>query len=318
VFREEMKMRAARVLSSLAVSVGLLLASGALSTCLAQAAASPAGPSDSPRVLTNGDVVQMLKSGFSDAAAIAVIQKAKTRFDLSSAALAELRYAGVSDSVIVAMLESGNAPANAPAPKEPAVPPAPSPVPAASPTPAAAPQPATPPAPPPVWTHDGETPRGGGVFSLALGGNYAFFVDQGFSNDSSRFGGALGLQAGGHVGKHVLILADVHASLWPETDDYQSAALFSLGPALRVSPVPHLSFEIGASFALAVPDWDQDPWLGPDGHLGLGIELTSGHSRFALELWGRLDLAYLQKYNCDNCDSVTLGRAITQLAFTWY
>jgi hypothetical protein len=312
-------MRVARLLPSLALGAGLLLASGAVSTCLAQVAANPPGTPDSSRILTNADIVQMLKAGFSDAATIAVIQKARTRFDLGSAALAELRYAGVSDSVIVAMLESGNAAANAPAP-----PPPPPPAPAApEPAAVAAPHATTPPEPPPARDDDEASLRDGGVFALALGGNYGFVIDQGFSHSFSnideRFGGALGLQVGGHVGRHAMVLADLQASLWPETDEHDLASLFSVGPAVSVSPVPHLSFEVGASFALAVPDWDDDPWLGPAGHFGIGIELTNGHSSFALELRGRVDVAYLLDYGCDHdCDGVTLGRATTQLAFTWY
>ncbi len=321
-------MRAARVLSSLAVAALLLFARGAVAASLAQATASPAGPADGTSVLTNADVVRMLKSGFSDSAVIAVIQKARTRFDLSSASLAELRYAGVSDAVIVAMLESGERTAGPPATPTPAAP---------APERVVAPQPAPRPGPEadekapvekaPVESEEGaeqEASRGGGVFGLALGGNYAFFVDQGFSDDEPRFGGSLGLQVGGHVGRSAVILADIHASLWPETDTYETAALFSVGPAVRFSPVPHLSFEGGISFAVAVPSfhddpgWDDSPWLGPAGHLRLGIELTNGRSRFALELAGRFDLAYLNQYDCEGCDAVTLGRATTQLAFTWY
>jgi hypothetical protein len=133
-----MPMRVVRALESLALVSGLLLASHAATPCLAQTApAEPIGQAEASSVLTNVDVVQMLKSGFADSTVIAVIQKAKTRFDLTSAALAELRYAGVPDSVIVAMVESAGAAPNAPAPPAP-----PAPV-------VAAPPPVVVPAPPP-------------------------------------------------------------------------------------------------------------------------------------------------------------------------
>ncbi len=323
-------MRAARLLASLAAIAGLLLTSGAAATCLAQAAAEPAHPADGARILSNADVVQMLRSGFSDRAVIAVVQRSVTRFDLSSASLAELRYAGVSDSVIVAMLDSENAAAVAPAT------PAPAPTPAApSPAPAVAPRPATPPRPRPlesVGDEKKDAPRSGAVFGLTLGGHYVrvlddgrdedSFEDQDLGDDEPRFGASLGLQVGGHVGRRTVLLADIHAALWPETEKYASGGLFSLGPAVRFSPLPRLSFEAGLSLALAMPDWDDftndEPWLGPAGHLGLGVELTSGRSSFALELLARVDLARLSRSDCDSCEAATLGWVTTQLALTWY
>jgi hypothetical protein len=319
-------MTAARVLSRLAVIAGLLLASGAGSTCLAQPEEDPAGAADGARVLTNADVVQMLKSGLGDDAVIAAIQKARTEFDLGSSSLAELRYAGVSDSVIVAMLASRAAqppasPNAAPAPAEPAT----APVVAPPPTPPAE----TRPVERAAAEKAADRPRGGGVFGLALGGHSVLVLDDdgvdedGFDDDDPRFGASLGLQVGGHVARHTVILADIHAALWPETETYTSGGLFSLGPAVRFSPVRRLSLEGGVSFAVATPDWDnftnEDPWLGPAGHLGLGMELTSGRSSFALELRARFDLAYLSPpFECDSCDASALGWASAQLAFTWY
>ena len=331
-------MRAARVHSSLAVISALLLASGAASTCLAQAVAAASGRAHETRVLTNADVVQMLKSGFSDSAVIAVIQKATTQFDLSSASLAELRYAGVSDSVVVAMLESGN---RAPGAASPPATAAPAPA-TAAPAPAAptsepgaapvvTPEPAVPPEPRPLAPPRelSSRARRGGIFGLSLGGHYAWVIDEGLGESSgeteNRFGAALGLLAGGHLGRRVALLADLHASLWPETDEFEAAALVSLGPAVRVFPVSHLFLQGGVSFALAVQNNPDDPygddpqtWLGPAGHLGVGVELTSGRGRFALELLARLDLAYLSQTDCEGCDAATLGRATGQLAFTWY
>jgi hypothetical protein len=295
----------------------LLLAGGIATTCWAQSASGGGtGEADGARVLANADVVQMLKAGFSDDAAIAVIQKAKTRFDLSPAALAELRYAGVSNSVIVAMVESAGGVPNAPAP--------PAPIPA-PPAPVVAPTPQPPPEPPPLEDANREENenkhdfRRGGVFGLSLGGTYAFATSEGADEMDTRFGGSLGLQAGGHAGKRAVILADIFASIWPETDDLYSGGIVSLGPAVRFLPVPRLSVDFGVSFALETVDLeDPDVWLGPAGHLGLGFELTPGRSNFALALQARFDLAYLSRSDCDSCDSVTEGRATTQLAFTWY
>lgn len=319
-------MRAARVLSRLAVIAGLLLASSAGSTCLAQPAEGPADGADSAGVLANADVVQMLRSGLGDDAVIAAIQKARTQFDLGSSSLAELRYAGVSDRVIVAMLASHTAqpsasPKAAPAPATSA----PAPVVAPQPAPVAEPRPAGRDAA--VRTADRH--RGGGVFGLALGGHAVLVLDDdgvdenGFDDDDPRFGASIGLQAGGHVGRRTVLLADIHAALWPETEAYASGGLFSLGPAVRLAPVPRLSLEAGVSFAMATPDWDdfvnEDPWLGPAGHLGLGMELTGGRSSFALELRARFDLAYLSPPSeCDGCNASALGWASAQLAFTWY
>ena len=65
------------------------------------AAARPEKP---PSLLTNEEIVQMVKSGFAEETILKAIQLSETRFDTSVAALLELKNAGVSDAVIRAML----------------------------------------------------------------------------------------------------------------------------------------------------------------------------------------------------------------------
>jgi hypothetical protein len=56
------------------------------------------------KALTNDDVAALAKSGLSDAAIVALIQRSKTEFDLSPAGLVALRRAGVSNVVVETML----------------------------------------------------------------------------------------------------------------------------------------------------------------------------------------------------------------------
>jgi hypothetical protein len=56
------------------------------------------------QILTNADIVKMMKSGIADETIILVIQKTPNKFDTSPDALIELRKAGVSDAVIRAVL----------------------------------------------------------------------------------------------------------------------------------------------------------------------------------------------------------------------
>jgi hypothetical protein len=57
-------------------------------------------------VLTNNDVVQMVKSGFSDELILAKIKTSKTKFETSPSVLTDLKQSGVSDKILVAMVES--------------------------------------------------------------------------------------------------------------------------------------------------------------------------------------------------------------------
>ncbi|SRR5579872_4327222 len=63
-----------------------------------------ASPDDRP--LTNADVLRMSQGHFSDSTLIAVIQTHKVAFDVSSDALVALKKAGVSDTVIHAMVDA--------------------------------------------------------------------------------------------------------------------------------------------------------------------------------------------------------------------
>lgn len=62
---------------------------------------------NSAAVMTNSDVVQMVKSGLSPELVIAKIKASKTRFDTSPVVLSELKQNGVSENILVAMVESG-------------------------------------------------------------------------------------------------------------------------------------------------------------------------------------------------------------------
>ncbi len=307
-------MRVVRVLSSLALTAGLLLASGTATTCWAQSASGGrTGEADGARVLTNADVVQMLKAGFSDDAAIAVIQKAKTRFDLSPAALAELRYAGVSNSVIVAMVESAGGVPNAPAP--------PAPIPA-PPAPVVAPTPQPTPEPPPLEDEDRDEDRHelrrGGVFGLSLGGQYAFEPGGDSTETASvrRFHRSAGRRpcrpARRDPRRHL------RAESLPETDDLYSGGLFALGPAVRFLPAPRLSVEIGISFVAAGGSQTTILSSGPRDIWDWG---SSSRPAGATSRWSSR-LGSISRFShdteCSDCDSESDGRVATQFAFTWY
>src|SRR5688500_16063695 len=73
---------------------------------------NPAANSQTPtQVLTNKDVVEMMKAGLAADIVLAKIKSSETNFDTSPAALAELKAANVPDNVILAMVK-GPAPAN--------------------------------------------------------------------------------------------------------------------------------------------------------------------------------------------------------------
>jgi len=63
-----------------------------------------AGSNASQPAITNDDVVKLVKAGMADTTVVAVIQKGPDRFDTSPTALIALKKAGVSDTVIGAMI----------------------------------------------------------------------------------------------------------------------------------------------------------------------------------------------------------------------
>jgi hypothetical protein len=63
----------------------------------------------SQAALTNSDIVQMVKSGLSPELVIAKIKASKTSFDTAPSVLAELKQNGVSESILVAMVEASSA-----------------------------------------------------------------------------------------------------------------------------------------------------------------------------------------------------------------
>ncbi|HEV8383669.1 MAG TPA: hypothetical protein VGQ11_02275 [Candidatus Acidoferrales bacterium] len=64
-------------------------------------------------LLTNAEIVQMIKTGFVEETIVKAIQLSETRFDTSAAALLEIKSAGASDKVIQAMLNPKPAKAEA-------------------------------------------------------------------------------------------------------------------------------------------------------------------------------------------------------------
>ncbi|MBI3484961.1 MAG: hypothetical protein HY012_07405 [Acidobacteria bacterium] len=95
----------------------------------AQATPPPAAPraEAAPALLTNAEILAMLKTGFAEETILKSMQLSETRFDTSVAALVELKNAGASDKIIQAMLNPKAAkaeekPAAEAPPKNPLVP----------------------------------------------------------------------------------------------------------------------------------------------------------------------------------------------------
>ena len=102
------KSRSNRTLH-LAAALLLCLLAGR-TTCAAQEPAM-AGPITAPpsakaaaSLLTNAEIIEMVKAGFAEETILKSIQLSETRFDTSVAALVELKNAGVNEKVIQAML----------------------------------------------------------------------------------------------------------------------------------------------------------------------------------------------------------------------
>lgn len=64
--------------------------------------------------LTNKDIVDMTKSGLPESVILAKIKASPTNFDTSPTALQELKQAGISDAVILAMVQPSESPTSAP------------------------------------------------------------------------------------------------------------------------------------------------------------------------------------------------------------
>lgn len=60
-----------------------------------------------PQPMTNAEVRQMVKTGFSAELIITKIKASKTAFDTSAASLGEMKEAGVSEQILMAMIEAG-------------------------------------------------------------------------------------------------------------------------------------------------------------------------------------------------------------------
>src|SRR5688572_31781706 len=93
------------------MSVVLMLSLGMAAIASPSQAQDPAAPKAQTQVLTNKDVVDMMKAGLTADIIVAKIKSSETNFDTSPAALAELKAANVPDSVMLAMVKP--APASA-------------------------------------------------------------------------------------------------------------------------------------------------------------------------------------------------------------
>lgn len=58
-------------------------------------------------VLENSDVIEMVKAGLSEEVVASKIKSSKTRFDTSAAQLVKLKEGGVSDTLVMVMIETG-------------------------------------------------------------------------------------------------------------------------------------------------------------------------------------------------------------------
>jgi hypothetical protein len=92
----------------------------------AQAAPPPSAPRavTSASLLTNAEILEMVKAGFAEETILKSIQLSETRFDTTVTALVELKNAGVSEKVMQAMLnpKAAKAEEKPAAPKHPLVP----------------------------------------------------------------------------------------------------------------------------------------------------------------------------------------------------
>jgi hypothetical protein len=77
-----------------------------------------------PTALTNADIIRLVEAKMSDEIILTMIQKSKTKFDLSTDGLVQLRKAGVSNRVIEAMMNPTAAAPNTPPPAPPPAKPA--------------------------------------------------------------------------------------------------------------------------------------------------------------------------------------------------
>src|SRR5215472_3645288 len=73
-------------------------------------AISPASAQEPPKPLTNAAVVKLVHAGFKEKTVIAIIHSRSNQFDLSPERLVELKKAGVSENVILAMLSVDESP----------------------------------------------------------------------------------------------------------------------------------------------------------------------------------------------------------------
>ena len=85
----------------------LFLSSSVLSICIAFGVASSITAQESQRTtpLTNAAIVKLTKAGFKEKTIISIISTRVPRFDLSPERMIELKRSGVTEKIIVAMLE---------------------------------------------------------------------------------------------------------------------------------------------------------------------------------------------------------------------
>jgi hypothetical protein len=74
----------------------------------ATAQLAPALPTSSQETINNQSVVEMVKSGFSETLIVTKIKSSKSSFDTTTSALQELKNSGVSESIIMAMVQQSS------------------------------------------------------------------------------------------------------------------------------------------------------------------------------------------------------------------
>lgn len=88
----------------LAVALSMLMLQGGLSLVLSPVTIS----AQTQEILNNASIIQLVKSGLSDAIIISMIKSSKHSFNTSATEILALKKSGVSDAVILQMVQSGS------------------------------------------------------------------------------------------------------------------------------------------------------------------------------------------------------------------
>jgi hypothetical protein len=177
----------------------------AAATCLAQ------------QILNNDSIIRMAKAGLSDSLIVTTINNQPGQYDTSASSIIALKTAGVSDTVIAALLTRSAAPAT----------PAPAPTPS---TPAAAPARATPPAP--VNPDDPNSPHDPGIYLVSNSNREGKMIDIAPSLITrSLLGGSRGHVTGSHAAVRCKSGGIDFYFFFPSAENDQSRSESDLGDA---------------------------------------------------------------------------------------